>query len=217
MIFRLSTLLQLLDRLLPFHPSNRCRRVTVSKPTGKSGQDAKTGRMLVPWGLKTLLIAAATAAVSIRATPLSSHKADTRPAFRVQALGLDIFNSTELGVFVDEYKTRHILPRRTSAKIVRIDPSWIASPAEEEYGRHLRRVEARQDQCSGSAPIACVGTNGSGPVCTGCSTCCPDGAGGFQCCGQGFKCCVASNGAGSCCPDDGGVCCDGGCSLLPYV
>lgn len=168
--------------------------------------------MLVSWGLSALLLGVSAA---VRRPQLLSPEASLARVQPAEAIDLDIFNTSQLEGFVQQYRARHVLPPRSPAKIVEIDRSWLPSPVQKRQTR-ARALQQRQETCSSSAPIVCAGSSGSGPVCDGCSTCCPDGAGSFHCCGQGFKCCLASDGTGSCCPDDGGDCSSNGCPV-PYV
>ena len=166
--------------------------------------------MLVSWGLSALLLGVSAA------WPFAPRR--HAAAARLEAIGLDIFNSTELDGFVQDFKLRHVFPPQVPAKVIELDREWTTVSRVGRSRAPPLLLRAREDECSPSVPVVCAGNaGGSGPVCNGCSTCCPNGTGGFQCCAQGFKCCVAANGAGSCCPVDGGTCGSGGCSLPPYV
>lgn len=93
-------------------------------------------------------------------------------------------------------------------------PSQLTSLLRRKRDRRWTGLFSRDDGCSQETTTVCSGRNGTGLVCSGCSTCCPAANGGFQCCQQGFRCCVTSTGAGSCCPDDGSSCA-GDCGSSP--
>jgi hypothetical protein len=169
---------------------------------------------LVSWGLRALLSGlssfvppgAASLSASIPSQSLSVQDAD-----------VDIFNATALELLVEDYKARHSISLPQPARTLSIDPSWPTSHPSSTW-RYSRVLQRRQAQCSSGTPVVCDGASREGPACNACSTCCPDGAGGFSCCQQGFKCCGGSgNTPGLCCPDNGEACGTGSCVQPPYV
>ena len=169
---------------------------------------------MVSWGLRALL-----SGLSSFVWPgAASLSADTpSQSLLVQDADVDVFNATALGLLVEDYKSRHSISSPQPARTLSIDPSWPTIPLANTR-RYSRVLQRRQAQCSATTPVVCGGASGEGPVCNACSTCCPDGTGGFSCCQEGFKCCGGSgNTPGLCCPDNGEACGTGSCVQPPYV
>jgi hypothetical protein len=132
---------------------------------------------------------------------------------RRQGLNLDIFNTSALAAYVEDYRSQHVLPPRIPAHRIKVGSSQPLVRSEGILAGN--KIQIRQATCPATPTVCSQGTGGEGFACSGCSTCCPDSAGGFQCCQQGSQCCVDSNGIGSCCPTQGGMCGNNGCQLLP--
>jgi hypothetical protein len=81
--------------------------------------------------------------------------------------------------------------------------------------RRWNGLFSRVGRCLPETTTVCSGREGTGLICSGCSTCCPAAEDGYQCCQQGFKCCTTTTAAGACCPDDGSSCVDGVCGTSP--
>jgi hypothetical protein len=166
--------------------------------------------MLILRGLSALFLGTS---VIASAAPLISE--DIAPAWRsrTRVPEVDIYNSSALAEFVDRYRARHVLQSRIQAQRIKLGSTIALARAEDTTA--WGELQPRQDICPTSSTVCRGGDGNEGFACSGCSSCCSDGAGGFQCCEKGYHCCTAKNGAGSCCPSEGGLCGDEGCKLLP--
>jgi hypothetical protein len=127
---------------------------------------------------------------------------------------LDIFNPIALAEFVDSYRVNHVLPPSIPAR--RSKGSFHSERERWVDGLLASELRGRQDACPATTDPVCGGGGEAEPVtCPGCTSCCPDGVGGFQCCQAGSRCCISADGVGSCCPAEDGACGESGCSLRP--